>query len=357
MSKRKQSQRNKKKTSDRVPSDTSTTSTTSNRAAVWSIVHSRRFYFAAAFVLSCTGLYALIHVLPDSFTRPLNEHTASTLGLVLNFFGISVSTVSDIVSGGGVAFKIVPECTPLFTAGLFLCFVIFYPATVRQKAAGFLMGIPALYLGNLVRLAAIFMVSRYDRRLFEVVHVYLGQVFTIFLVIISCLLWLKWLDRETSKQGIIMQAAGFLARFALLSACLFLVWMKVHHWYIWLLDRFMLFGFFLFGYRVPLAHDTVVYYETFSIVVFTSLVLAARSLPRGIKIKGLAAGLGFLFFTHLFHRIDNALTAYFNFTAALTVDLTLLLIGQYLLPVLFLIYLIRIQKIQTIRKAERILNS
>jgi hypothetical protein len=36
--------------------------------------------------------------------------------------------------------------------------------------------------------------------------------------------------------------------------------------------------------------------------------------------------------------------AYFNFTAILTMDLTLLVIGQYLLPVLFLIYLIHRQK-------------
>jgi exosortase H (IPTLxxWG-CTERM-specific) len=276
--------------------------------------------------------------------KPVNEHVARMLGLVLNGFGIPASTANDVVSEKGLAFRIIPECTPIFTAGLFLCFVLFYTATPREKATGLLMGIPALYLGNLARLTATFMISRHDRRFFEVAHVYLGQVFTILLVIVACIVWLRWLDRKESPKSIPMKAAGFLARFCMISGCLFLVWLKVHHWYIWFLDRFMLFGFSLFNYRVPLARQTVYYYETFSIVVFTSLVLAAWSLPWKMKVKGLAAGIGLLFVTHLIHRVNNVLLAYFNFTAIVPVDLTLLVIGQYLLPVLFLIYLVRLRR-------------
>jgi exosortase H (IPTLxxWG-CTERM-specific) len=303
-----------------------------------------RFRFAAAFVPSCIGFYAIIHVLPASFTTPMNEHIATMLGLVLNGFGIPVATAGDIVSSRELAFRIIPECTPVFAAGLFLCYVVFYPARLREKAMGLLTGILLLYLGNLARLAATFMISRYDRRFFEVVHVYLGQVFTIFLVMTACIFWLRWLDREEAQQGISMKTAGFLVRFALISGCLFLVWLKVHDWYIWFLDRFILFGFSLFNYRVPLARHTNYYYETFSIVVFTSLVLAARTLRRKLKTKGLAAGLGILFVTHLIHRINNVLLAYFNFTAIVPVDLALLVIGQYLVPALSVIYLVRLQR-------------
>jgi exosortase H (IPTLxxWG-CTERM-specific) len=300
--------------------------------------------FAVAFTLSCIAFYAIIHALPLSFTRPVNEHVALTLGLALNAFGVPASTVHDTVSEGGLAFKIIPECTPLFTTGLFLSFIVFHPATVRQKATGLAMGIPVLYLGNLVRLALTFMISRHARRLFDVFHVYLGQVFTMLLVIVVCILWMKWIDREESKQGMPVKAAGFLARFALISGGVFLVWVKIHHWYIRFLDWFMVLGFSLFDHRVGLAREAVVYYETFSIVTFTSLVIALRSVAWTMKIKGLAAGLGFLFVIHLFHRVDNALIANFNFTAARTPDLALLLLGQYLLPVLMLIYLNRHQR-------------
>jgi exosortase H (IPTLxxWG-CTERM-specific) len=303
-----------------------------------------RFRFATAFAILCVALYAVILVLPPSVTKPLNEHTARMLGLILTELGIPVTTANDTVSGGGLAFRIIPECTPLFTAALFLSFMAFYPATVREKASGILMGIPALYLGNLGRLAATFMISRYDRRLFEAAHVYLGQVFTIFLVILVSIAWLKRLDRNEPEQGIPLKAAGFLFRFTLISGCLFLVWIKVHYWYIWILDRFMLFGFSLFGYRVELARHTAFYYETFSLVVFTSLVLSARSLPSTVRIRVLAGGLGLIFFSHIFHRIDNALIACFTMTDLLTVDLTLLAAVQYLLPVLLLIFLFHYQK-------------
>jgi len=313
-------------------------------ASALDLVRSGRFRFVSAFTLFCIAFYAIIQALPPSFTRSINEHVAATLGLVLNAFGIPVSTVSDSVSEGGLAFKIIPECTPIFMAGLFLSFVIFHPATVRQKVTGLVMGIPALYLGNLVRLVLTFMVSRYDRRLFNVFHVYLGQVFTMFLIIVVCILWLKWIDGEESQLGIPLQAAGFLARFVLISSGVFLLWMKVHHWYIQFLDWFMVMGFSLFNHHVGLAHETIVYYETFSIVTFTSLVLAVRSTAWAMKIKGLAAGLGLLFVIHLFHRIDNALIDYFNFTAAVIVDLTLLVVGQYVFPFLLFIFMIRYQK-------------
>jgi hypothetical protein len=58
----------------------------------------------------------------------------------------------------------------------------------------------------------------------------------------------------------------------------------------------------------------------------------------------LSAGLGLLFLIHLFHRIDNALMALYNIAAMQTLDLTVLVIGQYLVPVLLLIYLVRVQR-------------
>jgi hypothetical protein len=187
-----------------------------------------------------------------------------------------------------------------------------------------------------------------------VFHVYLGQVFTMLWVILVCILWMKWINREESNKSRPMNAAWFLVRFVLISGGLFIVWMKVHHGYIRFLDWFMVQGFALFDKRVGLVQETLVYYETFSVVIFTSVVLAIRSISWKIKIQWLAAGLGFLFFIHLFHRIDNVLLAYFNFTAVRTMDLTLLTVGQYLFPVLLMIYLIRHQRKAMINASGKI---
>ena len=301
------------------------------------MLHSRRAGSAVGFVLSCIGMYAFINIIPPSFINPINEHVARTFGYVLNALGTPVSVVNDTVSGVGLVFRIIPECTPIFTAALFICFLAFHPATIREKAAGIVMGIPALYLGNIVRLVATFLISRYNPHLFDMTHVYLGQVFTALMVIAACALWLKWIGKDAANGGKFAKMASFLARFTLISGFAFLVWIEVHHAYIRLLDRLMVLGFSLFAHHFTPARQTPVYYETFSMVTFTSLVLAIRSIPIKTRIMYLCVGLSFLFVTHLFHRIDNFLVVLFNYTGALYLDLTLLAIGQYLLPVLFLI--------------------
>lgn len=300
----------------------------------------RGLRFTIEFALLSVVLYAIIQVLPISFTKLINENTASALGMILNTLGFPVSIAGDTVSGSGLAFRIVPECTPIFTAGLFISFVAFYSAALGEKLIGFISGMVVLYLGNIARLVVTFVVSRYDRGLFEVVHVYLGQVFIIFLVILVCTAWVKWIDRRNSDRKRFKNGTAFLARFVLISSGLFLVWIHIHHWYIWLLDRFVLFVFSLFGHHFAFARHTAYYYETFSIVCFTSLVFSVRSIPPSMKTRTLAAGLGLLFFMHILHRIDNALMAYFKVTALLPLDLTLLVAGQYVLPVLLLIFLI-----------------
>lgn len=115
------------------------------RAIVRDLLRSEHFRFAVAFGLSCFGFLALIWVLPASFSKVICAHTARTVGLVLSAIGFPAVVAGNAVSGSGLAFQIVPECTALSMVGLFICFVCFYRAEVRKKLAGLAMGIPALY--------------------------------------------------------------------------------------------------------------------------------------------------------------------------------------------------------------------
>jgi exosortase/archaeosortase family protein len=278
------------------------------------------------------GLWALVCALPDSFAKAVCEHTARILGDVLNAFGYPVSVAGNVVADSGISFQIVLECTALSVVAIFACFVSSYRTQGRKKLLGLAMGIPALYLGNLVRLVSIFVVTRHDPSLFEIIHVYMGQVFTLILVALGCIVWLKWVDRDPSA-GPVVRIAGFFARLVVISGCMFLFWMEVHHGYVWLLDRLMIFGFSLFNYQLFIPRETAVYYETFSIVAFTSLVLATGSTSWPSKAKGLAIGLGLFVLLHLFHRTNNALVSAFHFTSLLQLDIFLCDVGQYLLPI------------------------
>ncbi|NWF56534.1 MAG: exosortase H, partial [Syntrophaceae bacterium] len=290
--------------------------------------------FASAFSLCCVVVYFSINALPEPYTRPINEHTARMLARVLQAFRIRVLVQGDTVAGSGIGVRIITECTPVFMWGLFLPFVLFYQAPIEKKGWGLAAGIPALYLGNLVRLVAVFMAGRHDRRLFEIVHVYLGQVFTLSLVLLACGIWLKWIEREKSGQSMGMKSWGFPARLAPISIGLFFLWLQVHHGYLRIIDRVMSFGFSLLSYRLIIPYEYEIYYETFNTVAFSSLVLATGSIPAERKIKGLLAGLGILFLVHLLYRTCNLLVTGFHLIPLIAVGLTLASIGQYLLPVI-----------------------
>jgi exosortase/archaeosortase family protein len=288
------------------------------------------------FGLSCVGLHGLACILPPAFAKPLCDHTARALGDVLNVFGVSVLTVGNVVSGAGLAFRVVLECTAFSMIGLFACFVCFYPARLNHKIEGLAMGIPALYLGNLARLTATFMVTTYEPRFFEVAHLYLGQIFTMCLLVLTCLVWMSRARPDRTK-GLLGRAGAFLFRFLLTSGCMFLLWFEVEGWYLRFVDWFVIRGFILFGYRLVIPHDTAIHYETFNMVTFTSLIFSIRSAGWAKMAKGLAAGLGLFFLLHLFHRIDIALISGFQVASLMTIDIFLCDVGQYLLPVLLLL--------------------
>ena len=297
------------------------------------LIRSERFRFAAVFGLCCLGFYGLTCVLPTPFAKFACEQTARTLGRALDAIGFPVSVRGNLVYGGGLTFLIVLECTAISAMGLFACFVSVSRAKVVKKALVLAVGLPFLYLGNLLRLVSVFAVSRYHPRLFDVVHVYVGQVFTMLLVVLACILWLRWAN-DGEAVGPAAKIVGFLARFVAISGSIFLLWIEIHTWYILLLDRIMVLGFAFFGYRLFIPYETAVYYETFSIVGFASLILASRSVAWQRKARGLGAGLGLFFLLHLFHRIDTALVSAFGFTSLFQLDVFLCDIGQYLLPVL-----------------------
>jgi len=297
------------------------------------LLGSGRFRFIAAFGLSCLGFQALVSLLPDAFARVVCVHTAAVLGRVLNALGEPAVVAGNIVAGGALKFQIVLECTALSASILFACFVAFYPAESRKKAIGLAMGIPALYVGNVVRLVLIFVACRYNPRLFTIVHVYMGQVFTMLLVVLAGILWLRWVN-ATSAPGPARIATRFLGRFVLISGCMFIFWLEVHNWYVRLMDRLILLGFSFFNCRLFFPPLAPVYYETFSIVAFVSLVLATPSAKLSRRVKALVGGLALLFLFHLFHRVNNALMSACHFTSLLQLDVFICDIGQYAIPVL-----------------------
>lgn len=123
--------------------------------------------FVGKFVAACAALFILINIVPKTWFEPLNIVTADLLGLFLGLTGFSPSVNGVLVTAGGFSVKIITECSAIFVAILFLCFVFAYPVSLRHKIVGCITGVFFLFAVNLLRLLSIFLIGMKNPVLFH----------------------------------------------------------------------------------------------------------------------------------------------------------------------------------------------
>jgi archaeosortase B (VPXXXP-CTERM-specific) len=125
----------------------------------------------------------------------LENITASILGFLLRIFGMDVVVSGNTVTiVGHITLRIIDECTAVFGSIIYISCVLAYPADVKKKVIGIVLGIPCLYAINMVRLVilAFVGVGVSNPEIFEFVHNYLWQtIFIVFVIVI----WLVWVDK------------------------------------------------------------------------------------------------------------------------------------------------------------------
>lgn len=89
------------------------------------------------------------------------------------------------------------ECTAVYLVILFAALILAYPATWRSKRMGLLIGIPAIFVMNAIRLLVVGVVSYLFPSLFELVHDYVWQVLFVIMVF---LLWLVWMEKVVALE-------------------------------------------------------------------------------------------------------------------------------------------------------------
>jgi exosortase H (IPTLxxWG-CTERM-specific) len=98
---------------------------------------------------------------------------------------------------GGFSVRIIEECTGIFEALIFAAAVLAYPTSWARRAIGIGLGVPLLYLINLLRILALLAVGRARPDLFEFMHLYFWQA-TLILMITS--VWLLWIFAVVRRE-------------------------------------------------------------------------------------------------------------------------------------------------------------
>ena len=109
------------------------------------------------------------------------------------------------VLGRYFVFIIVPECGAIEVMAIFLAAVVAFPAALRNKLVGLLLGLPIMYFVNVLRLTCLAVIGALDntkgRWVFDFAHEYLWQTVYIVFVVAVWLLWVEYVVRRKKSNG------------------------------------------------------------------------------------------------------------------------------------------------------------
>lgn len=140
------------------------------------------------FPLVTAGLF-MLPVLFPALEHWLTAWTLRSLVVVALVCPAPVRTLGSIFSVGATSVEIVPECTALAPTLLMMGGMLTFPASLRSKVIGIVLGSVGLWLYNLLRVYLLMFVLRHAPAHFDIVHVFLWQSLTILAVVAVFFTW------------------------------------------------------------------------------------------------------------------------------------------------------------------------
>jgi len=126
--------------------------------------------------------------------------TATITGFVLKILGMTADVSGKMIYLSNFSIEVIGECTGLFEMLIFLAALIAYPSNYKKKLLGFVLGIPFIYIINIIRMAFISVVANWSPKSFDFLHVYFWQVAMIFIILAAWILWIQkvvYYERKT----------------------------------------------------------------------------------------------------------------------------------------------------------------
>ena len=155
--------------------------------------------FAVIFLLILALVFGVNRLVePTRFMKRYVELIASSVELVLRITPFETMIRGSLIKFHTFTMRIVPECSGAEAMAIFCASVIAFPATVGQKLLAVGIGVPALYVVNVLRLVCLGFIGAFvkNREVFHFAHIYVWQ--TIFILFVVCI-WLLWIEKVVKR--------------------------------------------------------------------------------------------------------------------------------------------------------------
>nr|WP_319395367.1 exosortase H [uncultured Desulfobacter sp.] len=272
--------------------------------------------FIWSFLILAALIFIPVSLVPESWYGPLNHLTANFSAVFMRMMGTAPVVRGTNIRLDGFAVNVISECSAVHLIALFTAFVLAFPAGRIQKLTGIAVGVVLISLLNGIRIGAVTMIGRFFPNLFDVFHIYLGQLGMLSTVVLLCLLWC----RKVSDPDFLEKPIRFFLRFLAFSLVPFLLWLPLNRVYQGMVDGFVEKVFSAASYKIviPLGHDY--YYQSFSLVTMAGLLLAVKHVNLTTRLGWFACGGGVLTLLQIAMRICNTWIAAFHMQWAATIS-------------------------------------
>ncbi len=150
--------------------------------------------FILKFAIFMTLLALLFGYFRTKFPEVINVYVSFTASLaerLLHLIGFSPQQEANLLSLESFSVEVALECAGIYQVMVFTSAIMAFPADAKKRLWGILLSIPLFYLVDLFRICSLLLVGNFHPQLFEFIHLYTGQIFVIFVVLLAWLFWIK----------------------------------------------------------------------------------------------------------------------------------------------------------------------
>lgn len=150
----------------------------------------QRFALRFFLFLAAASVLAWAVALPDRL-GPLQRALAGAAAWLAGLTGGAARVIGDEIHVGALLVHINFECTGVYVLLILAVFLLAYPATWRARAAGAALGVVALQLLNVFRIAVLVRVAEVQPALFDYLHEYVWQGLFLVLTVAYAMAWVE----------------------------------------------------------------------------------------------------------------------------------------------------------------------
>jgi len=159
--------------------------------------------FSILFVILIVGLFTLEVLRPvqDHVVLPFTGVIAQISVFLIELFDSGVVSTGKIIRDidSGFAISIEAGCNGVEALIILFAAIFAFPASLKHKLIGFVIGFFAIQGLNLIRIISLFYLGQWNMVWFEWFHLYLWQALIILDALVVWLIWLRKLPRRGGR--------------------------------------------------------------------------------------------------------------------------------------------------------------